>query len=183
VLKQQTSRKLKPRGEPHFWQRRYYDFNVRNPAKTVEKLRYMHRNPVLRGLAAKPEDWPWSSFRHYATGVPGTVEIESEWTARRRTDVDRCGAGCSGPHACNVQIRKPDLGMGSGWRDRIESRRQAGWGSWPPTLRQKKAKDGAPADQSRIKGGPPAPREPPTCVAVRAHPKINCRSLAPKSAQ
>ena len=34
----------------------------------VEKLRYMHRNPVVRGLVAKPEDWRWSSFRHYANG-------------------------------------------------------------------------------------------------------------------
>ena len=37
-----------------------------------------------RGLVAKPEDWPWSSYRHYATGERGTVEIESLWTARRR---------------------------------------------------------------------------------------------------
>jgi len=44
----------------------------------------MHRNPVARGLVAKPEEWPWSSFRHYATGIEGVVEIESEWTAARR---------------------------------------------------------------------------------------------------
>jgi putative transposase len=67
-----------------FWQPRYYDFNVDNEKKTVEKLRYMHRNPVKRGLVAKPEDWPWSSFRHYATGVEGTAEIESEWTGIKR---------------------------------------------------------------------------------------------------
>ena len=84
VLKQKTSRKLKSPGEIHFWQRRYYDFNVHSELKRVEKLRYMHRNPVRRGLAAKPEDWPWSSFLHYATGKMGTVEIESEWTAHRR---------------------------------------------------------------------------------------------------
>jgi putative transposase len=73
VLKQQSSRQLKSPDEPQFWQRRYY-----------EKLNYMHYNPVARGLVAEPEDWPWSSFRHYATGEIGTVEIESEWTARRR---------------------------------------------------------------------------------------------------
>jgi len=84
VLKQQTSRKLKHRGEEQFWQRRYYDFNVYTQAKTTEKLKYMHRNPVHRGLAASPENWPWSSFRHYATGHAGAVEIESQWTAQRR---------------------------------------------------------------------------------------------------
>ena len=84
VLKQRTSKKLKRRGEARFWQRRYYDFNVRSELKRVEKLRYMHRNPVKRGLVEKPEHWQWSSFRHYATGEVGRVEIESEWTAHRR---------------------------------------------------------------------------------------------------
>jgi putative transposase len=70
-------------GEP-FWQAWYYDFLLHNEEKRLEKLRYMHRNPVVRGLAKKPEDWAWSSFRHYATGVEGTIEIESHWTAMRR---------------------------------------------------------------------------------------------------
>jgi putative transposase len=68
----------------HFWQKRYYDFNIRNYAQFVEKLRYIHRNPVKAGLCEGPEDWEWSSFRHYATGCEGRVEIESEWTARKR---------------------------------------------------------------------------------------------------
>ena len=72
------------RGERPFWQRRYYDFNVHSEKKRVEKLRYMHRNPVVRGLVPRPEDWNWSSFRHYASGLVGTVEIESFWTAARR---------------------------------------------------------------------------------------------------
>jgi putative transposase len=67
-----------------FWQPRYYDFNVFTATKQAEKLRYMHRNPVARGLVEKPEDWPWSSYRHYATGVEGTVQIESFWTGWRR---------------------------------------------------------------------------------------------------
>ena len=67
-----------------FWQARYYDFNVHNEEKRIEKLHYMHMNPVARGLVSKPEDWPWSSFRHIATGLKGTVEIESAWTAARR---------------------------------------------------------------------------------------------------
>jgi putative transposase len=71
-----------------FWQARYYDFNVFTGHKHVEKLRYMHRNPVRRGLVQKPEDWRWSSFRHYATGERGTVEIESFWTAARREEAE-----------------------------------------------------------------------------------------------
>jgi len=44
----------------------------------------MHRNPVKRGLVQEPEGWPWSSFRHYMYGEEGIVEVESEWTARKR---------------------------------------------------------------------------------------------------
>ena len=67
-----------------FWQKRYYDHNIPDHEKFVEKLRYIHHNPVTRGLVEKPEDWAWSSFRHYASGEAGNAEIESELTARRR---------------------------------------------------------------------------------------------------
>jgi len=68
----------------HFWQKRFYDFNVYTGAKESEKLRYMHRNPVTRGLVQHPDQWRWSSFLHHMTGIEGTVEIESPWTARKR---------------------------------------------------------------------------------------------------
>src|SRR5579864_4647088 len=84
MLKQNVARELRlPEGGP-FWQARYYDFNVWSEGKRVEKLRYIHRNPVRRRLVKNPEDWKWSSFLHYATGVEGVVEIESQWTARKR---------------------------------------------------------------------------------------------------
>jgi putative transposase len=35
-------------------------------------------------LVERPEDWQWSSFRHYQTGEQGVVEIESHWTASKR---------------------------------------------------------------------------------------------------
>ena len=78
VLKQRTARALLPKRKPcdprqiklfgetparaPFWQTRY-DFNVWTEKKRVEKLRYMHGNPVKRGLTAAPEDWRWSSYR------------------------------------------------------------------------------------------------------------------------
>lgn len=72
------------RDKGRLWQRRYYDRNVSNYDEFVEKLRYIHRNPVKRGLCAQPDEWPWSSFRHYMTAEVGVVEIESKWTAMRR---------------------------------------------------------------------------------------------------
>jgi REP element-mobilizing transposase RayT len=77
VLKQRTARALLPKSKPcdprpiklfaevaeraPFWQTRFYDFNVWTEKKRVEKLRYMHRNPVdarpgsgARGMALEP---------------------------------------------------------------------------------------------------------------------------------
>jgi putative transposase len=59
----------------HIWQARFYDFVVFTEKKRVEKLRYMHRNPVKRGLVLEPQQWAWSSYRHYADGEPGTVLV------------------------------------------------------------------------------------------------------------
>jgi putative transposase len=71
-------------GSSSFWQKRYYDRNVRDAQEFTIKLRYLHRNPVKRGLAKEPAEWKWSSFRHYALREIGIVEIESAWTATDR---------------------------------------------------------------------------------------------------
>jgi putative transposase len=67
-----------------FWLARYHDFNVYSEGKRSEKILYMHKNPVTRGLVEDSADWRWSSYRHYLTGERGVVEIESEITAARR---------------------------------------------------------------------------------------------------
>jgi len=74
-LKQGVSRRLLPpqraksglAGGPgligdaeHFWQKRYYDFNIRNYPQFVEKLRYIHRNP---GSPASPLLACWGGSR------------------------------------------------------------------------------------------------------------------------
>src|SRR5919109_4747931 len=83
MLAQQLSfaKRLRSRRSPEesgsFWQKRYYDRNVRNYREFTVKLRYLHRNPVKRGLVLNPEEWKWSSYRHYAQREIGIVEIES----------------------------------------------------------------------------------------------------------
>ncbi|HLM83201.1 MAG TPA: transposase [Terriglobales bacterium] len=96
VLKERFTRKLRTAGAPliaYFamngiphpepapvWQKRFYDFNVWTNEKRIEKIRYMHRNPVKRGLVARPEDWEWSSFRAYAHGEQGRARVNvQEW--------------------------------------------------------------------------------------------------------
>ena len=52
-------------GPGRVWQRRFYDLNVWSERKRLEKLNYMHGNPVKRGLVTSPDLWAWSSFRFY----------------------------------------------------------------------------------------------------------------------
>jgi putative transposase len=61
--------------EGRIWQARFYDFVVFSEKKRVEKMRYMHRNPVKRDLVLEPQQWLWSSFRHYAYDEPGPVLV------------------------------------------------------------------------------------------------------------
>ena len=69
------------------WQPRFYDFNVWTEDKRIEKLRYVHRNPVTRGLVIEPEQWRWSSYRSYTFGEVGLVRINyCEVLRMRMTD-------------------------------------------------------------------------------------------------
>jgi hypothetical protein len=44
----------------------------------VQKLEYMHNNPVERGYVDVPEDWRYSSARNYA-GRTGLIEVQTWW--------------------------------------------------------------------------------------------------------
>jgi len=70
----------------HVWQARFYDFIVRSEVKKREKLRYIHRNPVRRGLVLEPEQWRWSSFRSYAYVESGPVLVNEP----RRAELKCC---------------------------------------------------------------------------------------------
>ncbi len=60
-----------------FWQPRYYPFNLYSEKKAVEKLDYMHLNPVRAGLVEKAVDWAWSSARCFDGGK--LVGVPLEW--------------------------------------------------------------------------------------------------------
>src|SRR5579872_5425362 len=94
VLKQRVALRLlspRKRSKQHelwkpvrrrFWQRRSHDFNVYSDRKVTEKLRYMHRNPVKRGLVSSPELWRWSSYRAFAFGEVGPSHSELATTTK-----------------------------------------------------------------------------------------------------
>jgi putative transposase len=80
-LKQRVSNLLRKAAGEHgatayFWQHRFYDFNIWSRDKQNEKLRYMHLNPVKRGLVSHPKQWPWSSYSFYSRH--GTVLLSMD---------------------------------------------------------------------------------------------------------
>jgi putative transposase len=100
VLKQRVSRRLRRKrraivgqlnlnfetgqpSQPRLWQRRFYDFNVWSLKKRVEKLHYMHMNPLKRKLVDHPKDWPWSSFSFYANPKHGLIRSPRPLTRRK----------------------------------------------------------------------------------------------------
>ena len=47
------------------WQRRFWEHTIRDEADLERHADYIHYNPVKHGLAARPRDWPWSSFHRW----------------------------------------------------------------------------------------------------------------------
>lgn len=39
--------------------------NIFTEKTPLEKLNYLHGNPLKRGLVMSPDQWSWSSFRFY----------------------------------------------------------------------------------------------------------------------
>ena len=65
----QTALLANTRLEEQVWENRYYDFNVFSSHKLIEKLEYIHMNPVTAGLVNAPADWRWSSYRDSLPGL------------------------------------------------------------------------------------------------------------------
>jgi hypothetical protein len=58
---------------------RFYDFKLRNHQKEVEKLKYMHGNPAVRALVARP-DLEQLPILFFPRGGAGS---DKDWTRRK----------------------------------------------------------------------------------------------------
>lgn len=56
--------------EGELWQSRFFDRALRTVEEYLEKVEYIHLNPVRAGFAGHPQDWRWSSFNEYAGMCP-----------------------------------------------------------------------------------------------------------------
>jgi putative transposase len=71
-----------PNGEVslRFWQRGGgYDRNLYSAEEVWEKIEYVHRNPVRRGLAGCPSEYRWSSAADYEGIRKGPLVINHEF--------------------------------------------------------------------------------------------------------
>jgi len=64
-------------GHRRYWQAGGgFDRNVRNESEFCREVRYIHRNPVARGLVESPEHWPWSSVRWWMGDREGELPCD-----------------------------------------------------------------------------------------------------------
>lgn len=70
------------------WEGRYRATVVDNERYLLTVMRYIELNPVRAGLVARPEDYPWSSYRCNGLGQP---ELVSGWL-RPHEEYQRLGA-------------------------------------------------------------------------------------------
>ncbi|HEV2948760.1 MAG TPA: hypothetical protein VGX70_15405 [Gemmataceae bacterium] len=61
------------------WQEGNHPQQIQNDEMMVQKLEYIHNNPVKRGYVDDPVHWRYSSARNYA-GQVGLVKVETEWS-------------------------------------------------------------------------------------------------------
>lgn len=71
------------RQEACLWQRRFWEHRIRDEVDLSRHLNYIHFNPMKYGLAAAPEDWPWSTYHRYLReghyGRHALVDGGSDW--------------------------------------------------------------------------------------------------------
>ena len=62
-----------------FWQRGGgYDRNICSEEEVYEKIIYMHKNPVRKGMVEHPKDWYWSSLRAYEYNDIDPIAVDRE---------------------------------------------------------------------------------------------------------
>lgn len=75
----------------HLFQGRFGAVRIQSDAQLWTVLAYVAANPVEAGLAARPEDWPWSSYA--ALIGPGDIPRWLDWP-RLRSFLSDNGIGC-----------------------------------------------------------------------------------------
>ena len=70
VAGERLSPRRQAKGERGIWQRRFWEYVIRDERDFAAHADYIHYNPVKHGYVGRVSDWPYSSFRKYVgTGI------------------------------------------------------------------------------------------------------------------
>jgi putative transposase len=80
LLDQLQWRKARYKVESRYqlWQEGSHPQQIQDEEMMLQKLEYMHNNPVERGYVDEPAHWRYSSARNYAR-QPGLIEVVTKW--------------------------------------------------------------------------------------------------------
>ena len=78
----EISKKISCEDEKHkikqdyqLWQEGFHPQAIANEEMFIQKLEYIHNNPVRRGYVDDPAHWRYSSYRNYME-LPSLLEVE-----------------------------------------------------------------------------------------------------------
>ena len=80
ILKQLRVQKVETESDRdyQFWQMGVHPKRIQDRDMLIQKVEYIHQNPVKRGYVDLPEHWRYSSARNYA-GSDGLLDVCLEW--------------------------------------------------------------------------------------------------------
>lgn len=55
-----------------------YDRNITRGSTLIDVVRYIHNNPIRRGLVSRSEDWSWSSAREWNGLGTGVISVDTD---------------------------------------------------------------------------------------------------------
>ena len=75
----QSAAAREPASDSKLWKPRFDSLVLVKEETLIQKIEYIHYNPVKRGLAKNTVDWPYSSARNYAGDSDLLVPVDCEW--------------------------------------------------------------------------------------------------------
>ena len=61
----------------YVWQKGYHPEAIHSEKWFLQKLNYIHRNPVEKGFVERPEHWKYSSARNYILGDDSLFKLDT----------------------------------------------------------------------------------------------------------
>jgi len=69
-------KRFKTQSKNQLWQEGYHPELIFNDKMLIQKINYIHYNPLKRGYVSKPEDWKYSSARNFIFNDHSVIELD-----------------------------------------------------------------------------------------------------------